>query len=38
MEEINNEIGLAQMLRGSSGGAGSEIAVDSEKRKVSEYE
>jgi hypothetical protein len=35
MEEINNEIGLAQMLREGSGGNGSDTAV-AEKEQVAE--
>ena len=36
MEEINHEIGLTQMLRGSSGTGGSDVAV-AEKEKLGEH-
>jgi hypothetical protein len=37
MEEINNEIGLTAMLRGGSGAAGSDVAVNPEKEKIGEH-
>ncbi|KAB5578144.1 putative hexose transport-related protein [Coniochaeta sp. 2T2.1] len=37
MEEINNEIGLTAMLRGSSGHDGSDIAVNKEKKEFGEH-
>jgi hypothetical protein len=39
MEEINNEIGLTAMLRGSSGHGGSDLAVNEklEKEKIGEH-
>lgn len=36
MEEINHEIGLTQMLRGSSHGAGSDID-NIEKEKIEDH-
>jgi hypothetical protein len=37
MDEINNEIGLTAMLRGSTGAGGSDTAVDHEKEKLGEH-
>lgn len=37
MDEINNEIGLTAMLRGSAGAGGSDIAVHNEKEKLGEH-
>lgn len=36
MEEINHEIGLTQLLRGSPNGAGSDVG-DLEKEKIGEH-